>query len=105
MDITKTFSGRVAALQSQVKQFLSRFAQTGLEALSNVLEPQKLEDLVQQHCPNHRNRIYGPLTTAPCVNMTCNAAITVIREQSSHDHGKTTQGRHGQGREPRRPPR
>lgn len=63
MDITKTFSGRVAALQSQVKQFLSRFAQTGLEALSNVLEPQKLEDLVQQHCPNHRNRIYGPLTT------------------------------------------
>ncbi|HEY5582730.1 MAG TPA: hypothetical protein VIK56_16505 [Rhodoferax sp.] len=63
MDTTKTCSIDVGSLQSQVRQFLGRFAQTGYDALSGLLTAEQLESLVRQHCPEHRNRIYPPLTT------------------------------------------
>lgn len=63
MDTTKTCSIGVGSLQSQVRQFLGRFAQTGYDALSGLLTAEQLESLIRQHCPDHRNRIYPPLTT------------------------------------------
>lgn len=63
MDTTKTCSIGVGSLQSQVRQFLGRFAQTGYDALSGLLTGEQLESMIRQHCPDHRNRIYPPLTT------------------------------------------
>jgi len=63
MNATKTRSGSTASLQNQVRQFLGRFAQTGLEALSGLLTAQQLSALIAQHSPNHRSRTYPPLTT------------------------------------------
>jgi len=63
MDTTKTCSLSVGSLQSQVSQFLRRFAQTGFGALSSLLTHEQLESLIREHCDDHRNRIYPPLTT------------------------------------------
>jgi hypothetical protein len=63
MDATKISVGYSGSLQSQIRQFLSRFAQTGADALSSVLNLEQLEALVKKYCPNCRNRIYPPMTT------------------------------------------
>ncbi len=63
MDTTKACSHGVVSLQSQVRQFLGRFAQTGLDALSSLVKPDQLEALVRQHCAHYWERSYPPLTT------------------------------------------
>ena len=63
METTKTCLLSVGSFQSQVCQFLKRFAQTGCDALSGLLKAEHLESLIREHCPNWRNRIYPPLTT------------------------------------------
>lgn len=63
MDATKISANWIESLQSRVQQFLSRFAQTGTDALSSVLKLEELEALVKRYCPNCRERIYPPLTT------------------------------------------
>lgn len=61
MDSTNSFS--LGSLQSNVHQFLKRFAQTGSDALSKLLEADRLKALIDKHCPGCRDRIYSPLTT------------------------------------------
>lgn len=63
MDTIKTGSLIIGSLQSQVSQFLRRFAQTGCDALSSLLTNEQLESLILKHSDAHRNRIYPPLTT------------------------------------------
>jgi len=63
MDTTKTCARGAGSLQSQVQQFLGRFAQTGSEALSSLLTAQQLSTLIAQHSPGQRSRTYPPLTT------------------------------------------
>jgi hypothetical protein len=88
MDATKIGVSWIGSLQSQVQQFLSRFAQTGADALSSVLKLEELEALVKEYCPNCRQRIYPPLTT---VDMFVDQVLgadqscqdTVVREMSN----------------------
>lgn len=47
MDATKISANWIESLQSRVQQFLSRFAQTGTDALSSVLKLEELEALVK----------------------------------------------------------
>lgn len=63
MDTTKSRSLGVGYLQCQVRQFLSRFAQIGTQALSSLIQSEQLQSVMRQHCPNYRERIYSPLTT------------------------------------------
>lgn len=63
MNTTKIFPSLVGSFQAKIKQFLCRFAQNGLDALSNLFKPGQLEDLIKAHSPKYRNRIYSPLTT------------------------------------------
>lgn len=63
MDATKISVSWVGSLQSQMHQFLSRFAQTGADALSSVLKLEQWEALVKKYGANCRKRIYPPLTT------------------------------------------
>jgi len=63
MSTIKIFPSRVGSFQAKIKQFLSRFAQNGVDALSNLFKPGQLEDLINEHSPKYRNRIYPPLTT------------------------------------------
>ncbi|MDD5479264.1 IS4 family transposase [Rhodoferax sp.] len=46
-----------------MRQFLGRFARTGYDTLSGLLTAEQLQSLIHEHCPDHRNRVYPPLTT------------------------------------------
>ena len=63
MDTTKACAPGVGRLQSQVRQFLTRFAQDGASALTRLLDAEQLRTLVQRHCPQYRDRVYSPLAT------------------------------------------
>ena len=63
MNATKIFHASVRSIENQTKQFLSRFEQNGVDALSGLFKPGKLKDLIQEYSPKYRNRLYSPLTT------------------------------------------
>ncbi len=63
MDTTKACAPGVGRLQSQVRQFLTRFAQDGSSALTRLLDAEQLQALMQRHCPQYRDRVYSPLAT------------------------------------------
>ena len=63
MNATKIFHADVRSFENQVKQFLNRFVQNGVDALSGLFKPRQLEDLIKEHSPKYRNRLYSPLTT------------------------------------------
>ena len=63
MDTTKASALSVGRVQSQVRQFLTRFAQDGASALTRLLDAEQLRTLVQRHCPQYRDRVYSPLAT------------------------------------------
>lgn len=63
MDTTKACAPGVGRVQSQVRQFLTRFAQDGSSALTRLLDAEQLQALVQRHCPQYRDRVYSPLAT------------------------------------------
>jgi hypothetical protein len=63
MNATKIFHASVRSIESQTKQFLSRFVQNGVDALSGLFKPGQLEDLIKEYSPTSRNRLYSPLTT------------------------------------------
>lgn len=63
MDTTKARYAGVGSLRHQVRQFLDRFAQTGTDALSSLLNTAQLERLIRQHCTHQRERTYPPMVT------------------------------------------
>lgn len=63
MDTTKARAPSAGRLQSQVRRFLTRFAQDGSSALTRLLDAEQLQALVQRHCPQYRERVYSPLAT------------------------------------------
>lgn len=63
MDTTKACAPGAGRLQSQIRQFLARFAQDGTSALTCLLDAEQLQTLLQRHCPSYRDRVYSPLVT------------------------------------------
>jgi len=63
MHATKTAAVEHPGLCLQVGQFLTRFAQSGASTLARLLEPERLQALVQRHCPRWRDRRYPPMVT------------------------------------------